>query len=250
MIMTPKNPHNINQQSLLEELRMRAEGNTLPSEKNRLSEAQIRSSIDQLLWHIHSWLEEVARYLETLRPPVAHEFRFSNLMVMRSLTLEQSFVSFRRQRFDEQELLDHIEFFYRLTCPSSPIVRAPSTSANEIETRLRVAGLAFESSPEMDQWRAVRAVQFKIIPEIKATIRLEPDYVQHKIGVRLSNVDRFEVMQMVFSPAQLDEEALEDLVRLVLGESTTFLKRAPWVPNWRPTRPTFAPVRPVSRYIL
>ncbi|MDR2244276.1 MAG: hypothetical protein LBE15_02555 [Burkholderiales bacterium] len=248
--MTTEAPYNADRKSLLDELRMRAEGNSLPSGKNRLSEAQIRSSIDQLLWHIHGWLEEVARYLETLRPPVAHEFRFSNLMVMRSLTLEQSFVSYRRQRFGEQELLDHVEFFYRLACPGSPIIRVPSTSATEIETRLRVAGLAFENSPEMDQWRAVRAVQFKIVPEIKTTIRIEPDYVQHKIGVRLSNVDRFEVMQMVFSPSQLDEEALEDLVRLILGESTTFLKRAPWVPNWRPTRPTFTSVKPVSRYIL
>ncbi|MDR0247380.1 MAG: hypothetical protein LBI16_03155 [Burkholderiales bacterium] len=248
--MTTEASRNTSRKSLLDELRMRAEGNSPPSEKNRLSEAQVRSSMDQLLWHIHGWLEEVARYLERLRPPVTHEFRFSNLTVMRSLTMEQSFVSYRRQRLGEQELLDHVEFYYRLVCPSSPIIRAPSTSANEIETRLRVAGLAFETSPEMDQWRAVRAVQFKIIPEIKTTIRIEPDYVQHKIGVRLSNVDRFEVMQMVFSPSQLDEDALEDMVRLMLGESTSFLKRAPWSPNWRPTRPAFASVKPVSRYIL
>ncbi|MDR2711274.1 MAG: hypothetical protein LBB65_08170 [Burkholderiales bacterium] len=236
--------------SLLEELRMRAEGNAPPSEKHRLSEAQIRSSIDQLLWHIHGWLEEVARYLEKLHPPVTHEFNFSNLMTMRSLTLEQSFVAYRRQRFGEQELLDHVEFYYRLMCPSSPIIRVPGTSSNEVETRLRVAGLAFEANTETDQGRTVRAVQFKIIPEIKATIRLEPDYVQHKIGVRLSNVDRFEALQMVFSPSQLDEDALEDLIRLILGESAAFLKRAPWVANWRPTRPAFVPVKPVSRYIL
>jgi hypothetical protein len=248
--MTTKDPRNTDQKSLLDDLRMRAEGNSPPSEKNRMSEAQIRNSMDQLLWHIHGWLEEVARYLETLRPPVAHEFRFGNLMVMRSLTLEQSFVSYRRQRFGEQELLDHVEFFYRLACPSSPIIRVSSTSANEIETRLRVAGLSFENSPETDQWRTVRAVQFKIVPEIKTTVRIEPDYVQHKIGVRLSNVDRFEIMQMVFAPSQLDEEALEDLVRLILGENTAFLKRAPWVPNWRPTRPSFTSVKPTSRYIL
>ncbi|MCL2871396.1 MAG: hypothetical protein FWF41_00160 [Betaproteobacteria bacterium] len=250
--MTPQSPRKTNpaSNSLLEELRSRAEGNSLPSEKQRLSEAQIRSSIDQLLWHIHGWLEEVARYLQTLRPPVTHEFNFSNLMTMRSLTLDQCFVSYRRQRFGEQELLDHVEFYYRLMCPSTPIVRVPATSANEVETRLRVVGLAFEANPEIDQWRSVRAVQFKINPEIKVTIRLEPDYVQHKIGVRLSNVDRFEALQMVFSPSQLDEEALEDLVRLILGESSAFLKRAPWVTNWRPTRPAFTPVAPVSRYIL
>jgi hypothetical protein len=247
--MTTEDFRNNHGGSLLEELRTRSEGNTLSSEKNRLNEAQMRFSINQLLWNIHAWLEEVARYLETLRPPVSHEFRFKDLMVMRSLTLEQSFVSYRRQRFGEQELLDHVEFYYRLVCPSGPIIRVSAFSANEVETQLRVAGLTFETNTERNQGQTMRAVQFKINPEIKTTIRIEPDYIQHKIGIRLSNVDRFDVMQMVFSPAQLDEEALEDLVRLILGESTAFLKRAPWTPSWRPTRPAFASAQPVSSYI-
>ncbi len=223
---------------LLDELRKQAEGKAPSTQSPLPSESQIRASIDELLWQIHGWLEEVARHLDKLCPPVAHEFRFINLLTFRGLTLESPFVSYRRTRFEEQDLLEQVEFFYRLRGPSDQIIRVQASTADETETRMRVAGLSFETSPQTNEWRKVHAVQFNVRPEIKTDIRFEPDYIKHQIGVRLANVDRLESMYMVFSPAQLGEEALEDLVRLILGEKSTFLKRAPWQMHWRPTRPT------------
>ncbi|MCL4761578.1 MAG: hypothetical protein KJ018_07305, partial [Burkholderiales bacterium] len=39
--------------------------------------------------------------------------------------------------------------------------------------------------------------------------------------------DRFETVDLEFMPEQVDEGELEDLVRLMLGESNAFLRRAP-----------------------
>jgi hypothetical protein len=62
---------------------------------------------------------------------------------------------------------------------------------------------------------------------VTASVRFDPDYRGHEIGVRLTNVDRFETANLEFKPERLDEAALEDLVRLVLGESNAFLRLAP-----------------------
>lgn len=245
--MNPKNPPR--KTFLIDELRKRAEGKETSSQTSSLSEAQIRSSIDSLLWQIYGWLEEVARYLDTLKPPVAHEFRLGNLLHFNALTLGHSFASYRRQRFEEQDLLEYVEFFYRLKAPNNMIIRVQSSAADEAETRMRVAGLNFEVSPQINQWKKVHAVQFDIKPEIKSTVRFEPDYIEHKIGVRLANVDRFEAMYLIFQPSQLDEDALEDLVRLMLGEKNTFMKRAPWQVHWRPTKPPMRSYRPPPRYL-
>jgi hypothetical protein len=40
-------------------------------------------------------------------------------------------------------------------------------------------------------------------------------------------VHRFESVALEFQAAALEEPALEDLVRLILGEANTFLRRAP-----------------------
>ena len=58
-------------------------------------------------------------------------------------------------------------------------------------------------------------------------MRFDPDYRGHEIGVRLFNVDRFESVHLEFKPERFDEAALEELVRLVLGESNAFLRLAP-----------------------
>ncbi|MDR1529577.1 MAG: hypothetical protein LBS40_04160 [Burkholderiales bacterium] len=243
-------PSNISKKTfLIDELRKQAEGKAASPQNTSPNEAQIRSSIDSLLWQIYGWMEEVARYLDTLHPPVAHEFRLGNVLTFGALTLSDSFASYRRQRFEDQDLLEYIEFFYRLKAPNNTIIRVQSSSADEIETRMRVAGLSFEVSPQINEWKKVHAVQFDVKPEIKSNIRFEPDYIQHKIGIRLANVDRFDAIYLVFPPSQLDEDALEDLVRLVLGEKNTFMSRAPWQTHWRPTKPAIHSYRPSPRYL-
>ena len=64
-------------------------------------------------------------------------------------------------------------------------------------------------------------------PAVTASVRFDPDYRRHEIGVHLTNVDRFETVHLDFKPERFDEGALEDLVRLLLGESNAFLRRAP-----------------------
>ena len=47
------------------------------------------------------------------------------------------------------------------------------------------------------------------------------------MDVTLRNVDRFESVVLEFAPDRLDEAALEDLVKFMLGEESGFLRRAP-----------------------
>src|SRR5690606_29246181 len=78
-----------------------------------------------------------------------------------------------------------------------------------------------------DERKVITAGQFTVTPAVMASIRFDPDYRRQEIAVRLTNVDRFETVNLEFKPEQFDEAALEDLVRLVLGESNAFLRRAP-----------------------
>jgi hypothetical protein len=68
-----------------------------------------------------------------------------------------------------------------------------------------------------------------VTPEISSSIRFAPDYRRQVVEVTLRNVDRFEAVALEFRPEALDEPLLEDLFRFVLGESNTFLRRAPLV---------------------
>ena len=68
---------------------------------------------------------------------------------------------------------------------------------------------------------------FRVTPEITSSIRFAPDSRRQVVEVTLRNVDRFESVALEFQAAAIEEPALEDLVRLIMGQANTFLRRAP-----------------------
>ena len=115
----------------------------------------------------------------------------------------------------------------RLAGPDPFILRVNPAAANGIEERLRAAPMQFQYQTEQDARRIVRYGLFHVQPIISASVRFQPDYARQVVDVTLRNVDRFESVLLEFAPDRIDEAALEDLVKMMLGEENGFLRRAP-----------------------
>ena len=124
-------------------------------------------------------------------------------------------------------MLTYVEMFYRLTGPDPLILRVNPAAASGIEERLRAAPMQFQYQTEQDARRIVRYGLFHVQPIISASVRFQPDYARQVVDVTLRNVDRFESVLLEFAPDRIDEAALEDLVKMMLGEENGFLRRAP-----------------------
>ena len=121
-----------------------------------------------------------------------------------------------------------------LACSSCGLPEAttrPSASRYEssatVESQLRGSQLQFEYRTEVDERRVARQSIFVVQPAVTAMVRLLPDYRRQTVEVLLRNIDRFESVTLEFAADQIEEPALEDLVRFILGEAKTFLRRAP-----------------------
>jgi hypothetical protein len=75
--------------------------------------------------------------------------------------------------------------------------------------------------------RASHLYIFTVVPVVRASVLLRPDYDRRVVVTTLRNIDRLEAVTLDFAAGTIGEPALEDLVRLILGESNAFLKRAP-----------------------
>jgi hypothetical protein len=212
--------------SLLERLRQQSDA-VRAGETPKRSTEEILLDMDRRLWRAYRWLDEALAHLEVIKPVVAHEFRVDALLQLNGMQFDQGFVSYRRRHLAGQELLDYVESFYRLTGAEPVKVRVPPMAVPAFEQRLRTAGMAFRYEPEQDERKVIKAGLFTVTPAVTASVRFDPDYRRQAIGVRLTNVDRFESVELEFKPEQLDEAALEDLVRMLLGETNAFLRRAP-----------------------
>ena len=213
--------------SLLAQLRQRSSAIQEQRAAARLPQEKALQAIEAALWRAFRWLEEAMGHLEVIQPNVRHRFRLGDYLTFDGLQIESGFAVFRRHGLGSSERLEHVEMFYELAAPKPAIVRVKPNAASSVEERLRAAALEFRSDNEVDEDKVIRSTVFHVKPSIRASVQFKPHDRQHVIDVLLRNVDRFESVHLEFEPLHIDEPALEDLVRLILGESDAFLRRAP-----------------------
>jgi len=231
MTESPQNP------SLLERLREQSDAMRDQDAVKRKPLEEALADIDRRLWKTFRWLEEALGHLEVIRPQVVHEFRLPPLLTIALPRYEKGFVSYRRKAYGGRDLLEHVEVFYRMKQDVPIVIKVPPGAAPTFDERLRAVQVPFHYRIEQDDARVVRHGIFTVTPVVTACVRLVPDYRRQVIEVTLRNVDRFESVILEFTPDKLDESALEDLVRFILGEANTFLRRAPLAGLGRPRMP-------------
>ena len=212
---------------MLDALRQQSEALRAEDQAARKPIEEALKDIDRGLWRAFRWLDEALGHLEVIRPNVAHTFHLDNILAIARPQFDRGFVSFRRRALAGLEVLEHVEVFYRLEGPQNIVLKVSPSAAMSIEERLRGSTLQYQYQTEQDEKRVVRFGVFQVQPAISASVRFEPDYHRQIVQVTLRNVDRFESVHLEFQPDKLDEAALEDLVKFMLGESSAFLRRAP-----------------------
>jgi len=213
--------------SLLDSLRAQSHELRASGEAARRPIEEALKAIDRQLWAAFRWLDEALGHLGVIRPSVNHVFQLGTILTIDRPQFDRGFNTYRRRTLGGSELLDHIEMFYSLTGPRPITLRVNPGGAQAIEERLRASTLPYHYQTEQDEKRVVRQGVFQVSPVIGASMRVQPDYGLQTLAVTLRNVDRFESVSLEFAPDKLDVPALEDLVKLMLGESGAFLRRAP-----------------------
>lgn len=206
--------------------------------------------IDRRLAHALRWLDEALGHLDVIRPRVAHRFSLAGVLTIATPRYDRGFVSYRRTSIAGFELIERIEIYYRLANDEPIRVEVQPGAAVAMEDRLRAAQLDFHYRVEPDESRRGRRGVFTVTPAVMAVIRFVPDYARGIVSAMLRNVDRFEPVTLAFAPSEIAEPALEDLVRLMMGEANAFLKRAPLagVGTPRAAAPAAATTLAPSRY--
>jgi hypothetical protein len=207
--------------ALIESLRTRADALRSAERSRRSSAIEVIRGVDRRLRSALRWLDDALAQLEIIRPVVAHRFSLPGLVTISALRFEGGAVSCRRGRVAGEDVLELVEWGYRLENDAPIRLVLPPGDARVAGARLRASQLEYSYGPEG------RSGVFTIAQAVTASVRLLPDFERGLVLVTLANVDRFEIVTLEFAPDALGEPALEDLVRLVLGESDAFLKRAP-----------------------
>ena len=213
--------------SLLESLRARSAAARNVDTPQRETRADELRDIDRRLTSAFRWLDEALTHLGAIRPVVEHCFALGAALAIAAPRFDGGFVASRRRQRAGLDLVERVELFYRMSNGSPLRFEVPQAAVSELCERLRAAQLEFDYRMRSDAPRATPACLFTVAPVVRASVLFRPDYDRRVVMTTLRNVDRLETVTLDFAPAIIGESALEDLVRLMLGESNAFLKRAP-----------------------
>jgi hypothetical protein len=210
--------------SLLDELRAQYEATREPS--NEHGNVEGFQAIDVRLRKAFRWLEKAMTYLNGLKPPIDHRFDLGYGYVFDSPRFARGSVGQHERRIVGFPVLEEINLYYEIAASKPLSIEVPPGWVSFAEKTLDAFGLEYTSRREEEPDGRLRKCVFSVPPVIPARVSFRVDYQTGLVTVGLVNVDRLERVTLEIPSAAIEEPVLEDLVRLILGQDSAFLKRA------------------------
>lgn len=211
--------------SLLDELRVQYE--TARQSTHESPDVESFQAIDVRMRKAFRWLEKAVTYLDGLKPPIEHRFDLGHGLLFDNPRFGHGSVGQHERRIVGFPVLDEINIYYEILASKPLALEVAPGGVALAEKTLDDAGLQYTSRRVEDSSGTVRKCSISVPPAIPAAVLFQVDYQTGKVTVALANVDRLDRVTLEFQSDAIDEPVLEDLVRLILGRDSTFLRRAP-----------------------
>jgi len=214
-----------NQPSLLDELRTQYEAARQSAPPP--PEVEDFQHIDARMRRAFRWLEKAISYLDGLKPAIGHRFDLGHGLVFEAPRFGRGSVGQHERRIVGFPVLDEINIYYEIAA-SKPLTLdvAPGNYA-VAEKALDDANLQYTSRRIEDSGGNTRLCAITVPPAIPASVSFHVAYQTGLVAVALANVDRLDRVTLEIHSNAIEEPILEDLVRLILGRDSVFLRRAP-----------------------
>ncbi len=214
-----------NPPSLLDELRTQYEAKRQSTQVR--SDVEDFQQIDAHLRKAFRWLEKAVTYLDGLKPAIDHRYDLGHGLVFESPRFGHGSVGQHERRVVGYPVLDVINIYYEITASGPLALEVAPGNVAMAEKALDDAGLQYTSRRVEDSGGTLRKCAISVPPAIPAAVSFHANYETGLVAVALANVDRLDRVTLEFRSNAIEEPVLEDLVRLILGRSSAFLRRAP-----------------------
>jgi len=212
-----------NSDSLLDELRVRYEAVQQSTDDH--GDVESFQAIDARLREAFRWLEKAITYLNGLKPPIEHRFDLGYGYVFDSPRFAHGSVGQHQRRIRGFPVLEGIDVYYEVSAAEPLSIEVVPGWVAFAEKTLDAFGLQYTCRRMEDPAGMLRSCIFSVPPVIPARVSFRVDYRTGIVTVALVNVDRLERVTMELPSTAIEESVLEELVRLMLGSDSAFLKR-------------------------
>ena len=211
--------------SLLDELRVQYDA--VHESADDRGDVERFDAIDARMRKVFRWLEQAITYLNALKPPIEHKFDLGHGYVFDAPRFAHGSVGQHERRIVGFPVLEAIDVYYDISASKPLTIDVVPGWVSFAEKTLDAFGLQYICRRVEEPDGTLRKCIFSVPPLIPARISFRIDHRKGIVTVTLNNVDRLERVTLEFPSSVIEEAVLEDLVRLMLGRDSAFLRRAP-----------------------
>lgn len=220
----PSNLGAPNASSLLARLKQQAE--TLQqdaSQRDATEEARARQLSDVLGSAFH-YLDDLVKQLNIIKPAIPREYVFPGNIIFAGMHWVEGAADFRMvPSASEDRRYESLSARFRLAAPQNLVVERDSLGIEPLRKLLHDHNIVFSVEEKLNARNQAERARFSFPCEMKAGFLIKADYAAGHLILRTRNIDRFGMMEFKLQAGELNQETLDELTKLFLGEKSRFL---------------------------
>lgn len=211
--------------SLLTRLKQQAETLQQDASQTDAVRAIIATQLSKSLGAAFHYLDDLVKQLNIIKPPIPKEFVFAGNIPFAGMSWVEGAADFRMvPGATDDRRYDSLTARFRIAAPKQISLERVAPNIEPLRKQLHDYGILFSIDEQRNARNQAESARFTFPCEIKAGFAFKADYEAGLLVLRTRNIDRFGMMEFRLKPAELNEETLDELTKLFLGEKSRFLQ--------------------------
>jgi hypothetical protein len=178
--------------------------------------------IDESLKYIFFYLHDLVQQLNTLKPEIPRTYVLIDNLALADLAWQEGFADYRTQSQSAGAMMELVTFTFQLTGAKTLVVERDGSVAERFRSALFDYGLKFSCQEFKNERRYVERAEFKISSQLSVSLRWRADFERGVLVFETRNFERLGISLFNVKPSAIDFALLEELGKLVLGQSSRF----------------------------
>jgi hypothetical protein len=211
--------------SLLARLKQKAQTVQQVADQRDMEDEIRAQRLSTSVGSVFHYLDDLIKQLNIIKPEIPKEFVFPGNIIFAGMSWMEGAADFRMvPTATEDRLYDSITARFRISAPRKIVVDRDGIGVEPLRKMLHDYNIAFQVQEKQNARKMIESACFTFPCEIKAGFIIRADYAAGNLLLRTRNIDRFGMMEFRLQPDDLNQETLDELTRLFLGEPSRFLQ--------------------------
>jgi hypothetical protein len=189
----------------------------------------LTNQTEEAFRRILPYMQDLARQLSVIQP-AGPALTLDGKTPWPAMKLVDFRVDARRKGFRDREVFDYVGMGWRIVpqvgdpVPGAVSVNFP-TDMRRVEDRLMMGPVKHDRMEVRDAEKnnVLREVRYEYLTATRGSVTATADHEHGQVQFRLVNTGGFEILQSVWPAARIDQDALDELAKRIVGESSTFV---------------------------